>query len=158
MRRLCTALALACTVLAVSCTGPAFAQSSAGYPPNAVPINAASPNSPNTTISLSLGGTANWITSISGFKCAGGGATAVVAQALTIASVAGDGNGSAAQLIYPVVVPAGATVPWEISDKFIPPLPANSPGATITFILPALGTGNLYAYCQATGFRAPRPQ
>jgi len=123
------------------------------YPLGAIPEVKASGNTPNAPISLSLTGQAGYITMMSGFSCGGGGATAAGEVALTIASLKSS-SGGAVTLGYPVIFQAGATTFWEVSDTFIPPLPTNGPGQTITLLLPALGAGNLYAFCKVWGFRS----
>ena len=123
------------------------------YPLGAIPEVKASGNSPNAPISLSLSGVPNHITMISGFSCAGGGATAAGQVALTIASLKSTPP-SAVTISYPVIFEAGALNFWVVEDKYSPPLPANGPGQTITLLLPALGAGNLYAFCRVWGFQA----
>lgn len=120
-----------------------------GYSSSDVPLAVASGNSANAAISLTLSASPNKTTYISGFRCEFGGATSAGEQLLTIVSVIGPTT-----LSYLALVPAGALVAGPvITDSFDPPLPANGANQAITLLLPALGTGNLYAACNARGFQ-----
>jgi hypothetical protein len=86
-------------------------------------------------------------TYITGFWCGGGGATAGSVVTISVSGLLGGTQ------TFPFGVPAGVTgwnyLPW----RFPAPVPASSTQTAIVVTMPALGSGNTNAACQAWGFQ-----
>ncbi len=82
---------------------------------------------------------------LDGFDIDGTGATAGSAVAVTITGLLGG------TLTFQVGIPAGATVPVQISKRFSPPLQASAVATNIVVNVPSFGTGNLAASTNAYG-------
>lgn len=137
---------IAAAVLALSAI-PAEAVQYYGYPQNAVPLFAASGNTPNAEIELEFAATPGWVNYLTHATCTAAGATAASNQVLSIAGTL------ATAPSYIMSVPAGATVAAQTFDMYFEPPLMGVGGDAITLTLPALGTGNTHAACNMQGYR-----
>lgn len=154
-------------LLAASCTPMAYA---AGYvsltgSDNVTPITTANPlqtanvatpgtltaasgNVANANAVATLAGAAGKTTYIIGFQCTAAGATGAAVANLTVAGVI------TGTMTYTFVFPAGATVAaTPLNVFFASPIPASATNTAIVVTLPAGGTGNTNAACNAQGFQ-----
>lgn len=120
----------------------------AGYPAGATPVSASSAIVGNANAVATLAGVANKTTYITGWTCSSGGATSAAAVDLAITGVLGG------TIHHSYIFPVGALVPaYPVVEQYNPPLPASAVNTSIVVTLPAGGSGNTSASCNAQGFQ-----
>lgn len=117
-------------------------------PPTAVQLAQGSGNVANAQAQVVFAAVPNQTNYITGYSITGGGSTAGSAVQSSLTGPLGGAT------YHSVVAPVGALVPFApIVRTFNPPLAASGPNTALTLTLPALGTGNLAASVEMTGFR-----
>lgn len=112
------------------------------------PVTAASGNVANASAVATLPGVAGKTTYLTGFQCTAAGATAALAVNLT---VTGTVTGTET---FTFVFPAGVAVAAQpLIVPFPTPLSASAQNTAIAVTLPAGGTGNTNAACNAQGYQ-----
>lgn len=114
----------------------------------AVPVYvaAASGNKANAVATATLAGVAGQTTWLTGFECTASGATAASVVNLTITGLIGGTQ------TFTFVFPAGVTVAAQaVAESFPTPIPASAANTAIVVSLPAGGSGNTNAACNAQG-------
>lgn len=112
------------------------------------PITAASGNVANAAATATLAGASGKTTYITGFQCTASGATAGLAVNVTVTGLI---SGTATYTFtFPAGVAVGAT-PLIVS--FPTPIPASAQNTAIVVSLPAGGSGNTNAACNAQGYQ-----
>jgi hypothetical protein len=110
------------------------------------PLIATSGNKTNATASCSISAATGHLAYVSGIEFTFTGSTAATTVVATLSGLAGG-----VSLSYVINSPAGATVAGTpLIVEFNPPL--QSSNTTITFSVPALGTGNLNAVANIHGY------
>jgi|SRR5215471_17758517 len=113
----------------------------------ATAIQASSGNVANANAVATLTATASQTAWLSGFEMTAAGATGALAVNATVTGLLGGTR------TYTFVFPAGVAVAANnLIVNFVPPLPASAPNTNIVVTLPAGGTGNTNAACNAEGF------
>jgi hypothetical protein len=117
-------------------------------PTGAAQITAASGNVANAGAVATLAGTTGKTTYITGFQCTAAGATAASVVSATVAGVV------TGTMTYTFVAPAGATAQaTPLIVSFGKPVAASATNTAIVVTLPALGSGNTNATCNAQGYQ-----
>jgi len=120
------------------------------YPPNALPLDAASVDTAAGAISISFPAVAGWVNYVAGYRCDGTGATAASVVLVVLGGLIGPAMG------IPVAVPAGVGIQdLSVQGAFDPPIPSLAPNTAIILQMPSLGAGSLHATCSMWGFRVP---
>lgn len=118
------------------------------YPPGATPLSSSSAIVTNANAVATLAGTSGKTTYITGWTCSSGGATSAAAVDLAITGVLGG------TIHHSYIFPVGALVPaYPVVEQYNPPLPASAVNTSIVVTLPAGGSGNTSAACNAQGFQ-----
>lgn len=133
--------------LKVDASGAGITNASS-YPTGATPVTATSSDVAAASAVATLPGVAAKTTYLTGFTCTSSGATAAATVDL---AVTGTISGSLTY-IYTTVAGATLTNPTYRID-FSLPIPASAVNTAIVVTLPSLGTGNLHAACNATGYQ-----
>lgn len=109
-------------------------------------VSAASGNKANSAATATLAGVAGQTTWITGFECTASGATAASVVNLTITGLIGGTQ------TFTFVFPAGVTTAAQsLIVAFPTPVPASAANTAIVVSLPAGGSGNTNAACNAQG-------
>lgn len=112
------------------------------------PITATSGNVANASAVATLPGAVGKTTYITDFECTASGATGALVVNLAITGTISGGQ------TYTFVFPAGVTTAAQpLLVTFPTPIPASATNTAIVVTLPAGGTGNTNAACNAQGYQ-----
>lgn len=112
------------------------------------PLSASSGNVANASAVATLAKATGKTVYLTGIHCTASGATTGLPVSVTVTGLLGGTR------TYTFVFPAGVLVSaTPLVETFNPPLPASATNTDVVLTLPAGGTGNTNASCNAQGFR-----